>query len=797
MTRCRLVPLALGLTWLVLGLQAVADDPLAHVSEADLQAAQATLDEQVLPLLRQYCIDCHNSPFSSNSLDLSQATTAKQFVEQREIWDKAISKFRAGTMPPEGEERPSQEVATAMLDRFEALLSTLACAGPRDPGRVTVRRLNRVEYNNTIRDLVGIDYHGADDFPSDDVGYGFDNIGDVLSLSPVLLEKYLAAAEEITSRAIVTDDPSRPRRVRLEAEDMQSTFDYKGAVNGAFHLYYPGEVYGTFDAPAAGPYVVRARAFGTQAGDEPARMELRFDEANRQTIDVPVTEEAAEVYEAKFELIAGKHRIAAAFLNDFNDAQATDPQRKDRNLAVDYLEIEGPLGLEPAAVPESHRRIIFIQPEADTVEGCARMVLKQFATRAWRRPATSIEVSRLMRVFHVATEQGESFERGIQLACQAVLVSPYFLYRIELPPGEDKPKSKRGKDEPPAEDAPPGPLNPWALASRLSYFLWSSMPDEELFKLAEEGTLAEPAVLEAQVRRMLADPKSQALVENFAGQWLQLRNLRIIEPDRGRFPEFDEELRAAMRSETEQYFAHIMREDRSILEFLDADYTFVNERLARHYGINGVAGPEFRQVSLAGTQRGGVLLQASVLTVTSNPTRTSPVKRGRWVLEQILGTPPPPPPPGAPQLPDDGGGPLTGTLRQRTEQHRTDPNCAACHRLMDPLGFGLENFDAVGAWRDQDGADPIDASGELPNGRTFAGPGGLREILVGQAADFRRCLAQKLLTYALGRGLEAGDRCTVDEICQSVAGSENRFSALVLAIVQSVPFRGPAAASEQ
>jgi hypothetical protein len=381
----------------------------------------------------------------------------------------------------------------------------------------------------------------------------------------------------------------------------------------------------------------------------------------------------------------------------------------------------------------------------------------------------------------LAEQNGETFERGIQLAVEAVLVSPQFLFRVETDPRR---RSQREPQPPPIH-----PVNDFELASRLSYFLWSSMPDDELTRLAIDGKLRQGDNLEQQVKRMLRDPKAKALVENFAEQWLQIRNLKTVSPDPKQFPEFDESLRSAMFEETTRYFAHVMREDRSVLEFLDSNYTFVNERLAKHYGIAGVQGAEFRRVELNDDRRGGILTQASILTVTSNPTRTSPVKRGKWILEQILGTPPPPPPPDVPELKEGKDVVLSGTLRQRMEQHRANPACAVCHSRLDPLGFGFENYDAVGAWRDKEGTFPIDPSGTLPSGQTFQGPKALKAILKTRQDDFRRCLAEKMATYAVGRGMEYFDKCAIDRIVEGMAKNDDRFSSLVLEIVKSDPFQ--------
>ncbi|HZT83317.1 MAG TPA: DUF1592 domain-containing protein, partial [Gemmataceae bacterium] len=403
-----------------------------------------------------------------------------------------------------------------------------------------------------------------------------------------------------------------------------------------------------------------------------------------------------------------------------------------------------------------------------------RKVVENFARRAYRRPVTEAEVTRLLRFVDLAEKQGDGWEKGLQLTFQAVLVSPNFLFRVEQEPDRDAPNGVRR-------------LNDFELASRLSYFLWSTMPDEELFALAGKGELRQGDNLERQVRRMLKDPKAHAFVENFAGQWLQLRNLKTAAPDPGTYPAFDDSLRAAMQKETELFFEAVLKEDRSILDFLDADFTFVNERLARHYGIAGVKGNEFRRVQLPDRRRGGVLTQASVLTVTSNPTRTSPVKRGKFIMENILGTPPPPPAPDAGELKE--GGELKGTLRQRMEQHRANPNCAVCHQKMDPLGFGFENFDGIGSWRTKEGKFDIDPSGVLPGGEKFNGPAELKAVLKKMDGQFRRCLTEKMLTYALGRGLEYYDKCVVDDISAQVAKDNNKLSRLVIEVVRSDPFQ--------
>jgi mono/diheme cytochrome c family protein len=597
--------------------------------KADSKESKDSFAQDLRPLFAKYCVMCHGGSKPKAHLALDAFKDEASILKSPDVLDKIQEKIRAREMPPQNKPQPNeaeQKLITHWIDTKLAKLSQ--SDGKRDPGRVTIRRLNRVEYNNTIRDLVGIDFHAADDFPADDVGYGFDNIGDVLSMAPILMERYLDAAERIVAKAFAT--------------------------------------------------------------------------------------------------------------------------------------------------PLVRQRILFRQPTDQNKVECARQIIERFAFHAYRRPVKPEEVDRLVGLVTQAEAQGDSFDRGIQIALQAVLVSPHFLFRIELDP------------EPRNENAV-HPLNDFELASRLSYFLWTSMPDDELFEQARQNKLHEDAVLEAQTRRMLKDPKAHALVENFAGQWLELRNLKTMTPDASLFPTFDESLRSAMLKESELFFESIVKEDRSVLDFLDADFTFLNERLARHYGIQGVQGDQFQRVHLTSDQRGGILTQASILTVTSNPTRTSPVKRGKWILENILGTPPPPPPPDVPELKE--GKELTGTLRQRMEQHRANPSCATCHQRMDPLGFGFENYDAVGAWRTKDGQSSIDPSGVLPDAKSFKGPKELKAILKGKEEEFRRCLAEKMLTYALGRGLEFYDKAAIQQISGNVASKENRFSALVVEIVKSDPFR--------
>ena len=678
--------------------------------------------------------------------------------------------LRTGEMPPDNKPQPTPQQRDMLVSWIDSTIFRVDCANP-DPGRVTLHRLNRVEYNNTIHDLLGVTFQPADDFPADDSGYGFDNIGDVLSLPPILLEKYLAAAERILNAALITD-PVEHATMRIPAKTMGPDPGKELVGNGVKSLLSNRNITASYKAFDSGEFLLRVRAYGQQAGPDPARMEIHVDGKSVKVHDVKAVENAPRIYEIRVPLTAGERKISIAFINDFYQV-SKDPKKtgKDRNLFVDYLEVVAPPDSIP--LPESHQRI-FGQKTGKPTDR-TRTILRAFATRAYRRPVSDAEVARLVAFVDMGLKNGEKFERSVQIALQAVLVSPHFLFRGELQPEPNNPHLVH-------------PINEYALASRLSYFLWSSMPDDELFTEAGKGTLRKN--LEAQVKRMLRDRKSRALVDNFAGQWLQLRNLRLMSPDPEEYPEFDDELRQAMQKETELFFEAIMRDDRSVLDFLSADYTFVNERLARHYKLPGVKGAEFQRVSLVGTPRRGLLTQGSVLTLTSNPTRTSPVKRGKWVLENILGTPPPPPPPEVPELSEAKEKVLAGTLRQRMEQHREDPICASCHARMDPIGFGLENFNGVGGWRDKDGKFPIEPGGKLVSGEEFSGPTELSRILAGRKKEeFIRCLSEKMLTYALGRGLEFYDRCAVEEIAREVASKGYEFSALILEVVRSTPFQ--------
>lgn len=732
---------------------------------------------EVRPLLERYCGDCHGGGQNEAGLDLDVYRTYLGVLEDRDRWLKLMRRVEGGEMPPPDAPGFEADDLTRLVSSLDTLLNQLDCDTLSRPGHVTIRRLNRFEYRNTVRDLTGVDYEPAAEFLGDDVGYGFDNIGDVLSLPPLLMEKYLDAAREISERAIVAR-PMASLELRTRGVELRGTHSYGDERPDAGALVNQSAAELEIEVPVDARYEFRIEAFGDQAGDESVKMALRVDGRNVKEFEVRATGDAPSSYTARVALKEGTRRVAIDFLNDFYQPDHPDPAQRDRNLVILELQVRGPVGrgVRLTKLPESHERLVFTTPadaSPEAVAAAAEQVVRRLASRAFRRPATEQEIARLTDLVRLPMEEGETFESGVQLALQAVLVSPHFLYKVEQPVGEVEERRE---------------LDDFELATSLSYFLWSTMPDDELFRVAMSGKLSESDELERQVRRMLADPKSEALVESFASQWLQLRTLEKFRPDRDRFPDFSDALRSDMQEETRRFVSEILRRDLPLTTLLDADFTYVNGRLATHYGIPGVEGDEFRRVTLSDGQRGGLLTHASILSVTSNPTRTSPVKRGKWVLENLLGTPPPPPAPGVMEL--EAQGQLTGTLREKMQQHRADPTCAVCHSKMDPIGFALENFDAIGRWRNEDENAPIDASGELPEGQRFTGARELQRILVQERRDlFVRCVSEKLMTYALGRGLRYYDACAVNQIVDSIEDRGLKFSDLVLEIVRSQAFR--------
>jgi mono/diheme cytochrome c family protein len=755
-------------------------------------------------VLDTYCVTCHNARLKTAGLVLDTLDPA-HVETNAATWEKVVARLRAQTMPPPPARRPDKATYDALASTLEGALDRAALENP-NPGRPAVHRLNRAEYANAVRDLLGVVVDARELLPVDDSGYGFDNIADVLSVSPGLLERYMNAARRI-SRLAVGDPDMKPALqtysapkylVQDDRMDEQLPFGSRGGI--AIPHYFPLD----------GEYTLKVRLYRTWRDEirglsRSHTLDIRLDRTRiksltfggdgeraiwlpGQAVPNPTAYElnADAPLEVRFAAKAGQHTIGLAFQQQTVEEEGyLRPSvpvtsfeyagNREGNPAVDSVVVGGPYNPAGAGDTASRRRIFVCRPGPRLGEtACARQIVRTLARRAFRRPVTPADVDVLMQAYTTGRRNG-LFDAGIEFALRRILVSPEFIFRIEHDPQGVAPGT-------------PYRISDVELASRLSFFLWSSIPDDELLTVAEQGQLKTPAGLQKQIRRMLADPRSASLVSNFVGQWLYLRNLRTDAPDPTAFPDFEDNLRQAFQKETELFFQANLAEDRSVLDLLRADFTFVNERLARHYGIPGIYGSHFRRVVLQDKSRAGLLGQGSVLTVTSYPTRTSPVLRGKWLLENVLGAPPPAPPPNVPALKDTGESGKPATVRERMEQHRKNPACAACHARMDPLGFALENFDAIGAWRDSDANAKIDASGVMPDGTKFDGPDGLRAVLLSRGDQFVRTMVEKLLTYALGRGLEPADMPVVRQITRSAAARDYRWSDVISGIASSVPF---------
>ncbi len=727
-----------------------------------LRDVQSKYTNEIRPLLETHCGDCHWGDNTDADLNLEKYVTLDQLLEGRDKWRKVMVRVAAKEMPPEDSDPIADEDHSSILAWLDNLMNSVDCTDI-NPGRVTIRRLNRVEYRNTVRDLTGIDYKPSSSFPGDDVGYGFDNIADVLSLPPILMEKYLNAAEAISFQAI--DDPDQPRYIKGLSPKDYTRNGKKAAYGGLAYLSSNGTLEGPIEFKESGAYRVSVQVGGDQAGAEPVKLAISLDGRRRRQFRTKREKDSLETVELEFKINQpGVRNLQIEFLNDYYNGASN----QDRNLIVGYARIEGPIGKRSA----SHKRIVFVTPTKPSEEPlAAKKILRQLACKAYRRRVTPEELDRLMQIYEFARKDKQGFDAGIRFAMQAILVSPHFLFKVEQPVAKGQTRA----------------LNDFELATSLSYFLWSTMPDEELFRVAAKGKLSDPKTYRKQVARMLKDRRSLALVQNFVSQWLHLRSLDRMQPDPDLFPGVDRQLRQDMATETKLLVADLIRQDAPLMDLLSVPYTFMNERLAKHYGVANVKGSRFQKVVSKSDERVGLLTHASILTLTSNPNRTSPVKRGKWIMENLLGEEPPPPDPDAMQLEDQAE--LSGTLRQRMEQHRADPACAVCHRVMDELGFALEHYDPVGRYRERDGSDEIDPRGELPNGTRFLGPGELQKTIRIQMRDkFIRCLTEKMLIYSLGRGLEYYDDCTIDEIVSKVDQADFRFSSLVHAITESQPF---------
>lgn len=734
--------------------------------------------EDIEPLLAKHCFGCHGEEQEKGGVRFDRIWSLADALAMGDELALAGELVRSKQMPPEGEPAPSAGEIEVVSRWIRDALDYVPADGAVDPGWFIIHRLNRTEYRNTLRDLLGIDPREHDiaaALPQDDTGYGFDNNAAVLAMSPLQIEGYLEAAERALEialgPAVVENDRVTPVR------NLTNTIGGRSLERGGFMLHSGGAVLGDYDVPAAGEYEISVTAWGQRAGDELPKMSVRVGRREVRSFPVEGLEDEPQTLRMKVRLQPGRRPIAAHFTNDFYQ-----PGVADRNLAVEAITVAGPL---PGSMdrPAMHGTVLFATPGDDSLTAgrdAAALVLGRFGVRAFRRPLEPAELEGLLGLYEGAREAGDTHEQGVRLGLMALLVSPEFLYRRVDNPAPDDPASVYTLSGP-------------ELATRLSYFLWSSTPDDELLSLASAGALSDERTLRTQVHRMLADPKADAFIENFAGQWLHLRNLERLTIDQTRFPEYTSELRQAMVTEATMFFGEVVRQDRPVMELIDSGHTYVNGPLAALYGFADLAGmgDEFRRVDLpADSPRGGILTMGAVLTVTSNPTRTSPVKRGLYVLEQILGTPPPPPPPEIPPLEQaEVAGVEHASLREQLKAHLTDINCAVCHNRMDPLGLAMENFDAIGKWRDADESGPIDASGTLPGGVSFVGPAELKEILLGRDELFVENLTRKMLTYALGRGVEPFDRPTVARIVERTRADGDRISAMIEGIVLSEAFR--------
>ena len=768
----------------------VQSQPAAAPSAADLQK-----------VVNQYCLGCHNSRATTSAtvsgVILDKADLAR-VGDSAAVWEKVIKKLHAGAMPPVGVPRPDAATQTALISYLETSLDRRAATHP-NPGRHLPHRLNRAEYQNSIRDLLALDVDASSLLPPDDSVDGFDNNADSLGVSPSLLERYLSAAAKISALAV--GDPSigpssETYRIRGDASQTSQNEDLPPGTRGGLMALH------TF--PLDGEYVIKVKLLEINLGSIRG---LEYQHQLEVTVDgervllapvggpddytqsslnsTNVVNSLAERLQVRVTVKAGQRKVGAAFLqrSAAQGGNRLQPFERSTLIATDHLglphvenvTVSGPFNATGASDTPSRQRLFTCTPaRARDERACAEKVVSTLARRAYRRPLTDTDLASLMKFYDAGRSDG-SFDRGVEMALRAVLVSPKFIFRIEHDPGGVAP-------------GVPYRINDLELASRLSFFLWSSIPDDELLDVASKGRLRKPEEIERQVRRMLADPKAQALVSNFAGQWLHIRNLRSTTPDKNDFPDFDDNLRQAFERELDLFVGSIITEDRSVLDLMTADYTFVNERLAKHYRIPNVYGPDFRRVTVTQDARKGLLGKGGILLVTSHADRTSPVVRGKWILDNLVGTPPPPPPPVVPPFPEETPG-APKTVRARMELHRASPACAGCHKVMDPIGLALENYDAVGVWRTQDAGQPIDASGELSDGSKINGVVELRESLLKRPELLVSTMTEKLLTYALGRSVEADDMPAVRTILRGAAADNYRFSALVRGIVTSVPFQ--------
>ncbi len=764
---------------------------LVVIAEAgDAKGLRQDFDKHLRPLLETNCVACHRSDKAKGNLDLGSILRDPLAPAQRQLWRHISEMVHAREMPPVKESQQLNDSERAQIISWTVSLRQLATP---DPGYVPPRRLTRHEYDLTISELFGVDLRPAADFPPDDVSEGFDNQGDALGVSPLLMEKYLTAVDTILDKAIIIG------RLEIIRSGMELSGIIDGKVvppeneRGSRKTTQAAEFYTQFSAPYAGRHQVKIYLGSDPVANELAMVAVKIDGVAIGEIKVAARAQRPAAYSLSAKLEEGPHRLTLNYINPLQKetpaeakVKKTNDKKKpgdkieatsaaiERTLVIESVEIQGPTA---PTMTDIQKRLMFVRPSKGLSPiDAAKQIIESFANRAFRRPVTTSEMNLLMRIFTLADKNGEVFDASIKLTFKAILLSSQFLFRIE--------QDRVGI---PVDAYGAALLSDYEIASRLSYFLWSTMPDDELFELASKGRLRNPAVLEQQVKRMLADQRSRAFTSDFAGQWLQVRGVFGIQPDEKQFVDFDQSLRQALFDETVYFFDHVLREDRPLSELITANYSFLNERSASFYGVSGITGPQLRQVSLNDENRGGILGMAAILAVTSNPTRTSPVKRGKWVLEQLLDRNPAPPPADVPPLDAQPQTSKSGALlsqRQRMERHRSDPACSGCHATMDNIGYGLETFDPVGRLRNTDNGIPIDASGRVAE-QDFNGPRGLKAVLSQRMNEVECGLVRKMLVYALGRGLIDADEAVVDQIIER---SNHRLSSLITGIVTSYPF---------
>jgi mono/diheme cytochrome c family protein len=790
--------------------------PLAAAAQLDRAKTTPQSDARHAAVINQYCVTCHSARLKSGGLVLEKADFTN-VAGNAEVWEKVTRKLRMGAMPPLGAPRPDRAASDALAGWLETELDRAAADHP-NPGRALVHRLNRTEYGNAIRDLLAVDIGDvATLLPPDDSAYGFDTIADFLGVPRVLLERYLNAAGRISALAVGDRDIAPGSDTFLNRQDLSQDQHLPGLPFGTV-----GGMASRYTFPVDAEYTFQAKLFTTNVGETRGleyNHQLVFTVDGKQVFNTTIgppapnatsggragdgrADDGERIRNAKLSdnlqvtvpVPAGPHTVGVAFVQRSRalDARKMQPYLRSSfdtydATGVPHLEsltIKGPFKITGVGDTPSRQRIFVCRPaNVAAEEACAGQILSTLVRRAYRMPVDAGDLARVMDFYHAARKDDGSFDAGIQSGLQRILASPKFVMRSERDPIAVPPAAAYR-------------LSDVELATRLSFFLWSSIPDDELLRVASQGRLSRPAVLARQVQRMLADPRSEALVKNFAGQWLQLRNLRRVVPDPDLFPDFDDNLRQGFQREAELLFQSVMQEDRNVVDLLTADYTFVNERLAKHYKIPFVYGEQFRRVPVTADERKGLLGKGAVLLVTSNADRTSPVVRGKWILDNLLGMPPPPPPANVPPLKENGERTKPLTMREQMEEHRANAACASCHKLMDPIGFAMENFDAVGSWRTMDAGGPIDAAAQLFDGTKIDGVVALRTALASHPDVFVRTVSENLMTYALGRGLESYDMPSVRRIVRDAAGHENRFSSIVMGIVTSTPFqmrmKGPA-----